>query len=248
MAVVKAKGNMYPWVTHLHTHLRGKCSHGCEYCYVQAMERRYGGGHYSGPLRLSEKEFACSYDTTRIRKEAAEAGFDHPIIFEEHCNDLFQEAVETVWIDLITGHCRRWPENVYVFQTRNTERAARLAHLLPEGAMLGTTIETNRQAPGNAPHPKHRALGLMRELYAEGIRRFVTIEPILDFDVDGMLELLDIVRPAFVNIGADSKGHGLVEPVADKVLDLIDGIRKMGVDIRQKTNLERILEKGIGKK
>lgn len=235
MAIVKAKGNMYPWVTHCHSHLRGACSHACPYCYVQAIGRRFGGTAHTGPLRLKEEELSVKYVSGRT-------------YFIEHSNDLFQEAVETVWIDLILDHCRRWPENVYVFQTRNTERAARLAHLLPAGAMLGTTIETNRQAPGNAPHPKHRALGLMRELYAEGIRRFVTIEPILDFDVDGMLELLVIVRPAFVNIGADSKGHGLVEPVADKVLDLIDGIRKMGVEIRQKTNLERILEKGIGKK
>lgn len=39
MALTKSKGNMYPWVTHTHTHLRGECPHGCRYCYVQAMER-----------------------------------------------------------------------------------------------------------------------------------------------------------------------------------------------------------------
>lgn len=55
--------------------------------------------------------------------------------------------------------------------------------------------------------------------------------------------LLDIVRPSFVNIGADSKGHGLIEPSAEKVLALIDGITKTGIEIRQKTNLERILNR-----
>lgn len=230
MAIVKANGNMYPWVTHMHSHLRGACSHACPYCYVQAIGKRFGGTAHTGPLRVENKELHVCYGSGRT-------------YFIEHSNDLFQESVPSEWIDMVLYHCRQWPDNEFVFQTRNTERSAKWEHCLPVGSMLGTTIETNRKAPGNAPHPKHRARGLMRELYNETIRRFVTIEPILDFDVDGLLELLDIVRPAFVNIGADSKGHGLVEPSADKVLALIDGIRKSGTEIRQKTNLERILNR-----
>jgi hypothetical protein len=80
----------------------------------------------------------------------------------------------------------------------------------------------------------------------DGAATFMTIEPVLDFDVDGMLELIDIARPAFLNIGADSKRCGLAEPSADKVLALIEGIRTLGIEIRQKTNLERLL-KGGGK-
>ena len=29
MAITKAVGNMYDWVTHMHTHLAGRCSHEC---------------------------------------------------------------------------------------------------------------------------------------------------------------------------------------------------------------------------
>jgi DNA repair photolyase len=51
MGIVKAKGNMYPWVTHMHSHLRGACSHACPYCYVQAIiGRRFGGTAHTGPL------------------------------------------------------------------------------------------------------------------------------------------------------------------------------------------------------
>jgi hypothetical protein len=107
--------------------------------------------------------------------------------------------------------------------------------------MLGTTIETNREAPGHAPHPRHRAVGLMKHLWAPSVTRFITIEPILDFDVIGMIELIECAEPDFINIGADSKGHGLNEPTADKVLSLIDAIKQLGIEIRQKTNLDRIL-------
>ena len=229
MPITKSHGNMYPWVTHTHSHLRGACTHACPYCYVQAIGRRFGSAAHTGPLRLDEDELKANYGAGRT-------------YFIEHSNDLFQDAVETVWIDLITGHCRRFPDNVYVFQSRNTDRMSRLQHLLPVGCILGTTIETNRKTPGNAPHPKHRAFGLVHERYDDTIRRFVTIEPILDFDVEGMMELLDIAAPDFINIGADSKGHGLVEPSANKILALIDGIKKLGIEIRQKTNLERLLK------
>ena len=228
MALTKSKGNMYPWVTHTHSHLRGECPHACPYCYVQAIGKRFGGDTHRGLLRMDFNQLDISYGSGRT-------------IFVEHAADLFATAVKTGWIDLILDHCRRWPGNSYVFQTRNTDRAAFWAAMLPQGCMLGTTIETNRKAPGYAPHPKHRARGLMRCLYSETVTRFVTIEPVLDFDTDDLLELIDIAQPEFVNIGADSKQSSLAEPSADKVLSLIEGLGKLGTEIRQKTNLDRIL-------
>lgn len=229
MALIKSKGNMYPWVTHCHSHLRGACYHACPYCYVQAIGRRFGGEAHLGEVRLDLDQLDIKYGSGQT-------------IFIEHSNDLFAKPVKTGWIDLILGHCREYPDNTYVFQTRNTERSLVWSASLPEHCMLGTTIETNRSAPGRAPHPKHRARGMIQELYQESITRFVTIEPILDFDVDGMLELLDMVRPAFVNIGADSKVCALTEPSPEKVIALIDGIGKLGLEIRQKTNLDRIIK------
>lgn len=230
MSLIKSNGNMYPWVTHMHSHLRGECPHRCPYCYAtKGRAQRFA----KGPLTFKQTELNVGYGSI---------GHIPKTIFIEHTHDLFAEAVNSTWLMAILGHCRATPYNTYVFQTRNTERAARWESSLPAGCMLGTTIETNRQAPGNAPHPKHRARGLMRELYNETVQRFVTIEPILDFDVEGLLELLDMVRPDFINIGADSKSCGLIEPSAEKVLMLIEGIKKLGIEIRQKTNLERILK------
>lgn len=228
MALIKANGNMYPWVTHMHTHLRGACPHACPYCYVQAIGKRFGGNTHIGPQWLDTDQLDIKYGIGRT-------------IFIEHAADLFADAVKPGWIDLILDHCRQWPENTYVFQTRNPKRALNWQDRLPVRLMIGTTIETNRKAPGEAPHPRHRAVGLMPELWLHTTTRFVTIEPILDFDVPEMLNLIECARPTFINIGADSKGHGLQEPSADKVLSLIDAIKQLGIEIRQKSNLDRIL-------
>jgi hypothetical protein len=73
-----------------------------------------------------------------------------------------------------------------------------------------------------------------------GLRTFVTIEPILDFDVDILSSWMDKIRPEFVNIGADSKGHNLPEPPYEKVLQLIEKLQAYGIEIREKKNLERL--------
>jgi hypothetical protein len=63
----------------------------------------------------------------------------------------------------------------------------------------------------------------------------------MDFDLYNLLQLIRDANPDFVNIGADSKKHGLPEPSGNKVLSLIEGIKSMGIEVRKKSNLERIL-------
>jgi hypothetical protein len=58
-----------------------------------------------------------------------------------------------------------------------------------------------------------------------------------------MIGLIAHANPHFVNIGADSKGTGLQEPSKEKVLALIDGIKGLGIEIRTKRNLERLIGK-----
>jgi len=35
MALVKQKGNMYEFVTHMWGPIKGKCKHNCSYCYMK---------------------------------------------------------------------------------------------------------------------------------------------------------------------------------------------------------------------
>jgi len=71
---------------------------------------------------------------------------------------------------------------------------------------------------------------------------FVTIEPIMDFDLADLVTWIILIRPEFVNIGADSKGHKLPEPSSDKVRQLIRMITAAGIEIREKHNLGRLLK------
>ena len=242
--ISRSNGNMYDFVSHQHTHLRGKCPHGCHYCYVQEMERRYHGGHYAGELRLSEKEFACSYDTPKIRREALEAGFDHPIFFIEHCNDI--GCAPESWALRIYEQCRKFDACEYVFQSKRPSELNRLQYAFPSRFMVGTTVESDTVPhtmydAGNLPQTPGHRLDAMR--LWNGVRKFLTIEPILNMnDPAAFAECIAMCGFDFVNIGADSKGTGLAEPSKEQVLELIAALQKHGVTIRKKTNLERLLK------
>ncbi|MEN6421300.1 MAG: hypothetical protein ABFD76_05075 [Smithella sp.] len=230
MPLKKAEGNMYPWVTHTHSHLGGECPHKCVYCYVDHFP--YGRpAKYQGELRLIEKEFSVQYGSGNT-------------IFIENCNDLMAEAVPQLFINKIIMHCLRWPDNDFVFQTKNPARYLTMDALFPDRSLFGCTIETNKFFIDNyapaisfAPAPVFRKEAMIK-LDAQ---KFITIEPVLDFDVDVLASWMDQIRPEFVNIGADSKGNHLPEPSPEKVMALITELIAAGIDVRLKDNLVRLL-------
>ena len=74
---------------------------------------------------------------------------------------------------------------------------------------------------------------------AEYNRTMVTIEPIMDFDLDILVSLVSICKPQFINIGADSQGHNLPEPSGEKVDALIKELKKF-TEVKIKKNLKRL--------
>jgi len=233
MPLSKSKGNMYPWVTHTHTHLGGKCYHECKYCYVQAMRNRFGTDRYAGPVRKFSDEYKVDYGSDRV-------------IFIEHCNDMWEDHIPAHWINEILSHCCRYPDNTYVFQTKNPQRYTKFLDKLPPDRMLGCTIETDNaqiaslysKAP--APNIRYAYMHQLKEHYCEST--FITIEPILMCDPLTLATMVSSAGPDFVNIGADSKDSGLHEPMKAELTKVLDLLKSMGVTIKQKSNLDRLLK------
>jgi protein gp37 len=231
MSLSKQKGSMYNWCTHTHNPLGGACSHQCSYCFTRAMakSRPVIADKYTGKVRLIEKELGINYGSGRT-------------IFICSCTDLFASDVCDVYIKIILQHCRKYPKNTYVFQTKNPARYHEelLRPYWPEKRILGTTIESNRNYANisKAPFPVSRALA-MGDIEGE---TFVTIEPILDFDVTDLVSILVMANPTFINIGADSKGSDLPEPSKEKIEELLMKLSYTDIEIRRKVNLERLLK------
>jgi DNA repair photolyase len=230
MPLKKSSGQMYPWVTHTHSHLGGRCGHGCSYCYVQKMAERFPNmkARYSGPVCMVEKELEVEYGEGRT-------------IFIEHMNDIWGPGVDVFDLIRLWDHIGAWPNNIYVFQSKNpcwNEAQIR------DCDMVGTTIETNRHFDfimGQAPYPLDRKQAMVElKNRRPEVKRFVTIEPIMDFDLAQLALMIDEIEPAFVNIGADSKSDDLPEPPWSKVVNLIEKLGTLKIEVRQKRNLERL--------
>lgn len=227
MAVNKQKkGNMYGFINSTWNPMRGVCLHRCKYCYAKKVQ------YLSGTFHLEEK---CFKDKLG----------EHQSIFVGSSTDMWGEWVFDSHIKQVLDHCKKFDSNRYLFQTKNPGRWIDYRKDdFPRITILATTIESNRDYPNISQAPKI----LYRIMAVQGISKIfsfplmVTIEPILDFDIDELVDMLRLIGPCQVNIGADSKGHSLPEPSADKVIELIAKL-EMFTRVYRKDNLDRILKK-----
>jgi len=240
MSKNKKNGNMYPWITHTANPLAGECSHDCSYCYVKNLKKRFKAinDKYSGSPRICENG---------MKKISGSGKF----IFVCDMVDLFADNVSMDDIAKILHKCRVNYKNKFWFQTKNPERffdeihpftISKIQDYIPKNSIIAVTIETNRYYPdimGDAPTPGER-LHDFRKI--TGIEKHITIEPILDFDVDKFTEMIIKAKPDQVNIGADSGNNGLSEPKKWKILELIEFLKNAGVRVHLKENLGRLMK------
>ncbi len=220
-------GNMYEFVTYMYSPIRGKCKHECTYCYVVDTAKRY-----HRPLK------DLFIDRRDLKKDLGTG----ETVFVCYTCDLFADDVPAEWIEAVLAHLCEYPGNRYLLQSKNPKRMLDFTDKFPPDVLLGATIETNRKEyyESKAPNFMERAKALGR-LFNKGYETMVTIEPILDFDLDELVELIVIASPVWVNVGADSKGHDLPEPSPEKVAALIKRLKEE-TDVELKRNIDRILE------
>lgn len=218
----KQKGNMYGFVTHTWNPIRGECPHACSYCYMKVFKNL-------GELRLDEKS---------LRDDLGKGNY----IFVGSSCDMWAKKVPSWWIGKVIEKCLEHKENKYLFQTKDPRRFAEfMGSLSFLDCILGITIETNRIIPkeiSKAPSIKIRVDDFQ---YFKEEKKMVTIEPIMDFDIVGLTRFINIIKPDFVNIGADSKGHNLPEPSKEKIEQLIKELKKF-TKVKLKDNLKRLMK------
>jgi hypothetical protein len=172
------------------------------------------------PLYLDEKE---------LNKNLGKGNF----IFIGSSCDIFAEGIKYEFISAATKHCRKFPENTYLFQSKNPNNMLPYFEYFPENTHLGTTIETNRVYPcmGKTPMPGNRAFGMNALKYNNDC---------FGFDLEEFIKLLKHANPNYINIGADSGNNHLPEPPKEKVIEFISELEKFTV-VNQKKNLRRLV-------
>lgn len=155
-------------------------------------------------------------------------------IFVGSMFDIWADSIPAEWIVRILEHCRKY-DNTYLLQSKNPKRFLDFIKFCPDETFLfGTTIETNRitDVVNNRVYP-------LQLLTVHGYKTMVSLEPIMGFDIEPLVKEIETVKPSFVSIGADSKGHNLPEPSPEKVEALITELKKF-TEVKIKDNLKRL--------
>ena len=135
------------------------------------------------------------------------------------------EFVPDLWIEKVLLATRNSPGTTFFFETKNPGRYTQFLDLIPEKAILSSTIETNRDYKVSLAPPVEERYRAMAAL--EWPRKHISVEPVMDFDQDIFLEWLKEIGPEIVSVGYDNYKCRLpAEPERSKVYDFIEELKE----------------------
>ena len=137
----------------------------------------------------------------------------------------------------IKAHNRRCPYKTYYFQSKRPEYFNQFLGELPGNIVILTTLETNRdQGYGEVSKAPVQSVRYEQFLALDWPRNVLTIEPVMDFDLDVFTSWITALRPEYVWLGFNSKPGAvtLPEPSKDNFERLHDYLITKGIEVRLK--------------
>ena len=225
---------MFPFITDTWNPLGGECPHNCRGCWAKAYINRLKMAKYQGKYIIDDKQINKKF----------KAGY---FVFVCDMLDLFARDVPMEAINLIMRKIKAQPDVTFLLLTKNPRYMWIMD--IPKNAIAGATIETDFDPRlygfnySSAPLMKDRIKAMIDITES---RKFVSIEPIMDFSPGAFLSAIKNIKPEFIAIGFDNYNSGLPEPESlQKVLDFITEVEKMGIKIYRKTIREPIPQEEV---
>lgn len=191
------------------------CLHSCAYCWARRLASR---------LSKALDKYKDGFEP-RIHDREFSRGFEGGLVFVCDMGDLFGSWVPREWIVRVLVHIGKYPDTSFLLLTKNPSRYREFLDIMPRNAVLGATIETNRDdlatKYSNAPPPSERYMA-MRGL--EWGAKVVSVEPIMDFDLEVFVGWIREIRPRTVYVGYDNYNSMLPEPPLVKTLQLVERV------------------------
>lgn len=196
------------------------CGHNCSYCYARDIAKRQ-----------KHRCWKCYKFIPHLHLDRVQKKFKQgETVFVCSMGDISFATMDTFTgiLDVISNQ----PKTTFYIQSKDpiyfSDYLKRFGCSIGDNVVLGTTIETNRNTTkySNAPIPTYR----YEAMKAINHRKYVTIEPIMNFDMDEMVQWIEEIKPEFVYIGynsRDSANKHLPEPSLAKTEALIAALGKI---------------------
>ena len=212
------------------------CRFDCSYCNAKkAAETRFR--HVT--------RYVDGFTPKLIESELRRCFKPGDFIFVTYMGDIAWATREQVRI--ILDRIQQFPKTSFLIQSKNPRQFYLWQFqgiTIPPNVVLGTTLETNRDyGLSKAPAPLVRYLEFSQIRH---IRKFVSIEPIMDFDLDDFSFMLGNLHPDIIEVGADNYHNHLTEPPWSKIQALLENLRRVCPRVEEKQGLERL--KGVSRR
>lgn len=189
------------------------CRHDCKYCVssFQAQLKRWAK---KGCLKCYN--FVPHEHDERLDQNLPNTKYAQ-FIFTCSSGDI--AFCRTEYLKRIVDRIRSERDKTFLIQSKNPRTFDRVQ--FPDNVILGITLETNRDDLcgdiSKAPMCSQRYRDFLEVKHPV---KMVTIEPVLDFNLDVMVAWIENINPCMVWLGYDSRRNCLQEPELDKVKQL----------------------------
>lgn len=217
---------MFPFITCTWNPLVG-CLHDCYYCWARNLSQT--------KLKHTER-YRYGFKPQFLIKELSRHFKSGDFVFVSDMGDALGNWVKDEWIEEILNIERRNAGVTFFHSTKNPSRYGQF--FFPPNTVRAATVETNRPIPqiiSKAPQPKER-LHAMKRLDSWDHPTFLSVEPIMDFDLEEFSEAIVSIRPSFgVAVGYDNYGTNLPEPPLAKTMQLIERLECAKIKVFRKS-------------
>lgn len=208
--------------------------------FVGCLFECYHGGCWARNLALNKlnhlPRYSDGFKPKFIEKELTKRFKPGDFVFVSDMGDISFATREE--IIRILNRISQFPETNFLIQSKNPKRFQDWGVTFPYNVCLATTIETNRSYKlTKAPLPvdRYEAIASLNHPH-----KFISIEPICNFDLDILLEWMKEISPKIIEVGADNYSNHLPEPSWWKIEALLKNLKDFCPKVVEKEGLERL--------
>ena len=205
------------------------CRFECTYCNARKMAE----------TRLKHlPRYVDGFNPRLIEEELGRSFHPGELIFVGYMGDISFATKDEVF-RILTHIEEVCPKTSFLFCSKNPAIYSSWDIDYSDNLYLGTTIESNRDYKlSKAPPPVDRFWYMSQFCHAK--RKFLSIEPIMDFDLDILLNWVRRIEPSIVEVGVDNYHNHLPEPPWEKVEALLSALQKFVPKVVEKDELRRL--------
>lgn len=153
----------------------------------------------------------------------------HPIITDE----MIIEVMNVIRRYARTDPQDPKPHPQFLLCSKNPQRYIALMlkygdEFFPENVIFGITVESNRDYPklSHAPELQVHRLMSAKILSDAGVRVFLSVEPVLEFDMGAFINAIRSIKPWGIAVGFDNYGNKLPEPTPERLALFVNALER----------------------